>query len=192
MLAIHSGPAPAPRRQLFVGTALACAGMVTLVGGMLATWMRMRELAVHRGDRWVPAKVEIPQVPTNVMLIAFVPLCIFAQWAVYAARREDRSNTGLALGLTGVMGLAVINAQAFVFNRIALPASGGAYNSMFYALTGTFTLLAIIGVGFTAVTAFRYLGGRASDREIIAAHALNWYSLSAVFTALWFVVYVTK
>ncbi len=50
----------------------------------------------------------------------------------------------------------------------------------------------MIGVAFSAVTAFRYLGGRSSDREIVSAHALYWYSLSAVFFALWFVVYVTK
>jgi len=192
MLALHAGPTPAPRRQLFVGTALACAGMVTLVGGMLATWMRLRQSTRTAGGLWVPRGINIPQVPANTILLAFVPLCVFAQWAVYAARRDDRSNAGLAIGLTGVMGLAVINAQAFVFNRIALPVTGGAYNSMFYAITGTFTLLAIIGVVFTAVTAFRYLGGRSSDREIIAAHALYWYSLSAVFFALWFVVYVTK
>jgi heme/copper-type cytochrome/quinol oxidase subunit 3 len=192
MLAIHSGPAPAPRRQLFVGTALACAGMATLVGGMLATWMRLRQSTLTAGGRWVPKGITVPQVPTNTMILAFVPLCVFAQWAVYAARRDDRPNTGLAIGLTGVMGLAVINAQAFVFSRMAMPVSGGAYNSMFYAITGTFTLLAIIGVAFSAVTAFRYLGGRSSDREIIAAHALYWYSLSAVFCALWFVVYVTK
>ncbi len=192
MLAVHSGPAPAPRRQLFVGTAFACAGMLTLIGGMLATWMRLRESTIHAGVKWVPKKVIIPQVPSNVMMVAFVPLCVFAQWAVYAARRDDRPNTGLALGLTGVMALAIINAQAFVFNRMAMPASGGAYNSMFYALSGTFTVLTIVGVGFTAVTAFRYLGGRSSDREIIAAHALYWYSLAAAFAALWYVVYVTK
>ena len=35
---------------------------------------------------------------------------------------------------------------------------------MFYALTGTFVLLLIIGIGFSAITAFRYLGGR-TDRS---------------------------
>lgn len=193
MLALHSGPAPAPRRQLFVGTAIASAAMLMLMGGMLATWMRFRDAQISAGLRWIPKKYTMPQVPTNVMLLAFLPICIFAQWAVYAARRDDRSNTGLAVGLTALLGLAVINAQAFVWSRFALPVTGDtAYHSMFYAITVTFTLLVVIGVAFSAVTAFRYLGGRSADRELISAHALYWYSLSAVFAALWFVVYVTK
>ena len=167
--------------------------MTMLVGGMLATWVRLRDTQIAAGLRWVPKKVTVPQVPTNLMLLAFVPICVFVQWAVYSARRDDRSNTAIALGLTTLLGLAVINAQAFVWARFALPVSGDtAYHSMFYAITVTFTLLVVIGVAFSAVTAFRYLGGRSSDREIVSAHALYWYSLSAVFFALWFVVYVTK
>jgi cytochrome c oxidase subunit 3 len=67
-----------------------------------------------------------------------------------------------------------------------------AFNSMFYAVTGTFMLLLIIGIGFSVITAFRYMGGRTSDREIVSAHALYWYFLGALFFVLWFVVYVTK
>ena len=63
---------------------------------------------------------------------------------------------------------------------------------MFYAITGTMVALFIIGLGFTAVTAFRYLGGRTTDRELVAAHALYWYVLAAVFSAVWLIVYVTK
>ena len=67
-----------------------------------------------------------------------------------------------------------------------------AYNTMFYAITGSFLLLLIIGIAFSVITAFRYMGGRTTDREIVSAHALYWYFLSALFFALWFVVYVTK
>jgi heme/copper-type cytochrome/quinol oxidase subunit 3 len=98
--------------------------------------------------------------------------------AVYAARREARSHTALALTLVGVIGVAIINAQAFIYTRMELPVQGPdatAFNTMFYALTGTFVVL-----------------GRTADREILSAHALYWYFLSAVFFALWFVVYVTK
>ena len=51
------------------------------------------------------------------------------------------------------------------------------------------TLLVLV---FTVVAAFRYLGGRTSEREIISAHAMYWYFLSAMYVVLWFVVYVTK
>jgi cytochrome c oxidase subunit 3 len=69
---------------------------------------------------------------------------------------------------------------------------GGEFHVMFYAITGTFVALLLIGIVFSAVAAFRYLGGRSGDREIIAAQALYWYFLGAIYFALWFVVYVTK
>jgi cytochrome c oxidase subunit 3 len=192
MIALHAGPEPAPRRQLFVGTAVVGAGIITLFGGMLATWMRMRDDAMDATGVWLPKKVVMPEVASNVVLIAFLGVVIFAQWAVYAARRDDRPNAGLALGLTALLGLAIINAMVYVFNQIRLPIHGGAYNTMFYAVTGTFTVLAVIGVGFSVVCLFRYLGGRSVEREIVSAHALYWYVLAAVFAAVWFVVFVTK
>jgi len=193
MLSLPAAPAPAPRRQVFVGTALACAAGTTLVGGMLAMWMRFRDDALSiTGGTWVPKGVVIPGVATNVMLIAFLPICVFAQWAVYAARRDDRPNTALALALVALLGLAVINGQVFVYSQMNLAAAGGAFNSMFYAVTGTFVLLTIIGMGFSGIAAFRFLGGRTADREIVSAHAMYWYFLSVAYAALWFVVYVTK
>jgi cytochrome c oxidase subunit 3 len=181
---------------MFVGTAVGCVASGSLIGAMLALWMRFRTDALDSvAHRWVPKGIKVPMVPANTMLLAFVPICVFAQWAVYAARRDARSHTALALGLVGVIGVAILNAQAFIYARMKLPITekgATAFNSMFYTVTGTFLLLLIVGIGFSAITAFRYLGGRTSDREIVSAHALYWYFLSAVFSALWFVVYVTK
>jgi heme/copper-type cytochrome/quinol oxidase subunit 3 len=63
---------------------------------------------------------------------------------------------------------------------------------MFFAITGTFTALVAVGLVFTLAAAFRYLGGRFGERELLAAHALYWYFLAAAYVALWFVVYVQK
>ena len=196
MLALPSAAAPAPRRQMFVGTALGCVAAGSLIGAMLALWMRFRTSALDVANgRWVPKGITVPMVPANTMLLAFLPIFVFAQWSVYAARRDARSHTALGLTLVAVIGVAVVNAQAYIYARMKLPINGKtatAYNSMFYALTGTFVLLLIIGIGFSVITAFRYMGGRTTDREIVAAHALYWYFLGALFFALWFVVYVTK
>ena len=159
---------------------------------MLAVYIRLREAARDAGESWVPDGVTIPEVPSNVMLISFFALVLFAQWAVYAARHRDRVHIGLSLGLVGLVGLAIVNAQAYVYNQMALPAADSTYATMFYAVTGTMTALVVIGLVFTVVTAFRLLGGRESDQEIVAAHALYWYVLTAAFCALWMIVYVAK
>jgi heme/copper-type cytochrome/quinol oxidase subunit 3 len=193
MHALPAAPDPAPRRQVFVGTALAMAAAASLVGALLALWLRLRHEAISGIDgRWMPKDVTVPLVPANVMLIALLPICIFAQWAVYSAKRDDKPHTALALGLVGLLGLAFVNAQAFIYATMKVPANQGSFSVMFYTVTGAAMLLAIIGIMFSAATAFRYLGGRTTDRETVSAHALYWYAFSAVFAVLWFVVYVTK
>jgi heme/copper-type cytochrome/quinol oxidase subunit 3 len=193
MHALPPAPAPAPRRQVFVGTALACAAGAALMGGMLALWMRFREVAINGPDnRWLPDGIVIPEVASNVMLIAMLPICVFAQWAVYSAKRNDRSHAGLAIALVALLGVAYINAQAFIWATMGLPIADGSYSVLFYAVTGVMTVMAVIGVVFSTVVAFRYLGGRTAELELVSAHALYWYSFSVVYSMLWFVVYVTK
>jgi heme/copper-type cytochrome/quinol oxidase subunit 3 len=150
-------------------------------------------VAIHSVDgRWVPKGVKMSMVPPNVMLLSLVPLCIFAQWAVYAAKRGDRSHVGVALFLVLVLGLAFINGQAVMYGTLGLPVNQGTFSVMFYAVTGVVVAMAIVGIVFSAITVFRFLGGRSADRELVSAHALYWYCFSAVFALVWFVVYVTK
>ena len=68
----------------------------------------------------------------------------------------------------------------------------GTYAAMFYAITGMFMVLMIAGLLFTVVAAFRYIGGRSGDQEILVSHAIYWYAMSAIYAAIWFLVYVTK
>jgi cytochrome c oxidase subunit 3 len=190
-LALPAAPAPAPRRQLFVGTALAALAGTTLIGGMLAVWLLQRDRVVDLGERF-PESYTIPEVATNVMLVTICGVCLFAQWAVHAAKQRDRGNVGLALGLVVLLGIAFINAQGFVWYKMGLVVGEGTYAGMFYAITATMVALVAIGVIFAAIAAFRFLGGRVDESELLAAHALYWYFAAAAFAAVWFVVYVTK
>lgn len=191
MHALAAGPAPAPRRQIVVGVTLGSVAMTMLIGGMLAIWARQRRIAIDAEGSWLPSGVTIPEVPSNIMLIAFIAVCSFAQWAVWSAHRDDRAHTVMALGATMLTALMVINAQAFIYSQMGMGVTDGTYATMFYAITGAFTLLMIVGVTFSVVSAFRFLGGR-RDSEVVVAHAVYWYAMAAVYAALWFVVYVTK
>jgi cytochrome c oxidase subunit 3 len=190
-LELPAAAAPAPRRQLLVGTTLACVAATMLIGGMLAIWVLLRDRVVDTGARF-PVDYIIPEVATNVMLMTIWGLCLFAQWAVYSGSRGDRGHTGLALGVTALMAIAFINAQAFVYVDMGVAIRDDYYGALFYAITGTMIALVTAGLVFTAVAAFRALGGRLRETEILTAHALYWYFAAAAYTAVWFVVYVTK
>lgn len=191
-LALPAAPAPPPRRQVFVGTALVGVALLMLTAGMLGIWILMRERSIAATGTWVPEDIVIPEVPSNVMLIGVYTLVLFAHWAQYSARRRDRPHVGLALGIVGLFAIAIINAQVFIYSQMPMEVTEGAYPGMFYAVTGVTTVLFIVGLIFTAVTAFRFLGGRLDDQELVAAHTLYWYAVAIVFSAVWLVVYVTK
>jgi cytochrome c oxidase subunit III len=199
MYALPAAPAPVPRRQVFVGTAVGCLAGGTLMGGMLALWLRFRAAApLREGDArplikdWLPADIKIPEVPSNVMLITFAAAAVMAQWAVYATKRRDRSHATLAIVVTALLALAAVNAQVFIYTQMDMGVSDGAYQAMFYAITGTFTALVIVGLVYSIATVFRVLGGRDRDTEVVSGHAMYWYFITAAYTALWFVVYVQK
>jgi len=191
MLALPPAPAPSPKRQVLIGTALFVAVALMLVGSLSGLWFKFRNNA--GSANWKPDKLVIPEVATNVMWITVIFACVIVQWAVYSAKRADRPHTTLALAIAFLLGLAMLNSQAYVWRVAELPVKGDtAYNTMFYAFTGTVFGLIIVGLVYTAVAAFRSLGGRDKDRELLSGLALYWYFLAAAFSVVWFVVYVTK
>jgi len=192
-LALPPAAAPTPPSPILIGTALACLAGSTLIGGMLAVWVLLRErvLGDTVGGRF-PVKYIITEVASNVMLMTLFGLCLFAQWAVYAAKRNDRAHTGIALGVVALLAVAYINAQAFVWTDMAVPIDENYYGALFYAVTGTMVALVAVGLLYTTIVAFRALGGRLGETPLMTAHALYWYFVAAAYTAVWFVVYVTK
>jgi heme/copper-type cytochrome/quinol oxidase subunit 3 len=190
-LALPAAPAPPARRQTLVVTALGCMAGTMLIGAMLAIWMTLRGRVVDAGDRF-PEGYTIAEVASNVMLITIGSVLVFAQWAVYSAKRGDRINFGIAQAVTVILGVAFINAQAFVYTQMGMPLAEGSYPALFYSITGTMVALVVVGIVFSCVAAFRYLGGRSNDTELVSASTLYWYFLAAAFAAVWFFVYVTK
>ncbi len=191
-LALPPAAAPAPRRQLFIATALACVAGTMLIGGMLAVWVLRREQVLDGGSERFPVDYIITEVASNVMLMTIWALCLFAQWAVYSGTRGDRAHTALALSVSAILAVAFINAQAFVWADMEVAIADNYYGALFYAMTGAMTVVVVAGLVYSVVAMFRALGGRLRETEILSAHALYWYWAASAYSAVWFVVYVTK
>jgi heme/copper-type cytochrome/quinol oxidase subunit 3 len=200
MLALPPAPAAARPRTLFVATALASVGVMALIGGMLAAYVHLRDQAGGTSAAWLADDLIMPEVATNIMLITMVFASFTVQWAYWSISHNDRRHTYVALALTALFGIAVVNAQIYTYQELALPIANpedpaaSRYAMLVYAVTGTFLALLVAGIVFAAVMAFRTLGGRysARDNEGLAATALYWHVLTAIFVAVWYVVYVVK
>jgi cytochrome c oxidase subunit 3 len=199
-LALPSAPSQTPRRQVFVATALAAAAAGMLMAGMLAIWMKFRAGAPTRVSAdglkvikdWMSKDITMPEVATNTMFATFPVTALMAQWAVYSAKRRDSQHRSFALAVVFVLGIAIVNAQVAIYAQLDIALADSAFTTLFFAITGTMLALVAVGMIFTAVAFFRSVGGRDDDQQVISAHALYWYFLTAAFTAVWFFVYVQK
>jgi heme/copper-type cytochrome/quinol oxidase subunit 3 len=197
--ALSAGPA---RRTstVFVATAFVAAGVAALMGGMLAMWLQFRANAPTRVASdgvslikdWLKKDVAIPEVAATTMMFTFVIACVMAQWAVYSARRGDKSHTTLALAVTLFTALAIMNAQVALWMQIDIVLRNDAYETMFYTVTGTMFAIVASAVVYSLVAMFRVLAGRTGDHDVLAGHALYWYAVSGMFATMWFIVYVQK
>jgi len=197
--ALAAGPA---RRTstVFVATAFVAAGVAALMGGMLAMWLQFRANAPTRVASdgvslikdWLKKDVAIPEVAATTMMFTFVIACVMAQWAVYSARRGDKSHTTLALAVTLFTALAIMNAQVALWMQIDIVLRNDAYETMFYTVTGTMFAVVASAMVYSLVAMFRVLAGRTGDHDVLAGHALYWYAVSGMFATMWFSVYVQK
>ncbi len=197
--ALAAGPA---RRTstVFVATAFVAAGVAALMGGMLAIWLQFRANAPTRVASdgvslikdWLKKDVAIPEVAATTMMFTFVIACVMAQWAVYSARRGDKSHTTLALAVTLFTALAIMNAQVALWMQIDIVLRNDAYETMFYTVTGTMFAVVASAMVYSLVAMFRVLAGRTGDHDVLAGHALYWYAVSGMFATMWFIVYVQK
>ena len=199
MIALPAAPAPSPKRQLFVGTALISSAIAMFFAGMIAVYLKFRDATPYfknasnkSSHLWVPKGIEIPQVPSNIMMITMAFACVLISGAIVSAKQNNQTSTAIMLFLSAVMAIATINAQALIYKRMAMSLRGGTFEVLFYTITGAFMVCLIGALVYTLTTAFRYLGGRNKDHDVVISLATYWYVITTVFAVIWLVIYVTK
>ena len=196
-VAINDAPeAPVARpRVLMVGTAFAVAAMLMAFAALIGIYLTERSTTIFSGTAWIPDGVVIPLNQPNVMLFALISSSITIQWAVDAARRDDRQQAYLALAITGIFGIAVINMGAYLYSVMGLDMSVASITPvLIYTITGAHLLVLAGAILFTGLMAFRALGGQYTSRQYdgLSAAALFWHAQVVVFLAIWYAIYIIK
>jgi len=189
-------PAPLTRpRVVMVATAFAVAGMLMFFAGLIGIYLQQRAAALASGGTWVPDKAVLPLQQPNVMLLALIGSSFMIQWALDAIRRNDRAQAYLALGVTLLFGIAVINMAVYLYSVMGLDiAIQTPMPLLVYVISGAHLIALIVAMIFVGLMAFRALGGQFSSRQAdgISAAALFWHAQVLVFAIIWYAIYITK
>jgi cytochrome c oxidase subunit 3 len=179
---------------LLVGSAFAATASALVILSMLAAYLQLRSDRLANGVTALPDGVVLPLTPGTMGLVTLGMSAVTTAWLVHALRHDDRTHAYLALGLTLLLGAAFVNSTVYLYQQIAMPLTATGTSGLLYAVTGAHLVMIVVGLLFTTVMGFHALGGQLTgrDAEGMSAAALYWYVTVAVYTAVWYGVYITK
>lgn len=192
-LALPSAAPPVRPRVLLVGTALAAAAAFMGIVALVGIYVTERAAATSGGGSWLPDNAILDLTPGNMafatMLLSAVPMW----WAVDAVSKNDRQMAYLALGITILFGVAVINLTTFLYSELNVGVDT-LQGALIFTTTGAHLVMIVAGLVFAAVMTFRTLGGeyQGRDHEGLTAAAIFWYVTIAAHAPIWLAIYVTK
>ncbi len=180
-------------RTVVVAALLATGAAFMVFAALVSLYVQQRQQAAALGEEWFPSgTVELG--PAGMMMMTLALSIVTVQWAVQAARAEDRPHGFIALGVTLMFGAAVINQFWFVYQDTAFVIDGGRAELLFYAVTGSFIAMLIVAMAMLTVTTIRSLLGP-FGRDLahaVQASALFWHMCVLCYFLVWYVVFITK
>lgn len=204
-MATTTAPAAPPvaeaarNRTLLVGTGFAAMVSIMVFVGIFAVYISVRQnnefLVENRlgGGLWFPeGAVQI--APGTMMLFTTWGGGLFMAWAVQAIRNDDRRNAYVAIGLTLLMGAAVINQIVFAIGDFGLPVDRSTPALLLYVIYGSYVVYLAIAMIFVGLMGVRALAGQFNSKNAdgIEAAAIYWYSTIIVYLPVWYLITITK
>ena len=194
---IASAPeAPAPQRPRMLVVAALFGSLAVAMGfiGMLGVYLAERAAVVSTGAAWLPEGVVLPLTQPNVMFFGLVMSSVTMQWAYFSIRRDDTVNGYLALGLTVLFGVGYVNMMLYLWSKAGLEVGANIQSVLIYSISGAHMVMAGVAMVFVALMAFRALAGGYGSRQHdgIAAAAVFWHVMVAIYFLLWIAIFVTR
>jgi len=176
-----------------VGTALATGAVVMFFAGLFAVYFSMRADTMAWGSEWFPEGA-VQLSPGGMNMATLVVATVTMAWAVHSVAGNDRIHAYLALALTAVMGIAMINQTVFYFNDIGLPIDYSTSTTLLLTIVGAHLVMVAIGVLWLGLLLLRAFGGQDTHRhrDLVSAAALYWYATVAVYAVMWVGIYIAK
>ena len=188
-----SPPLPSRPRTLVTGAVLGSIASVMFFAGLLAIYFSMRADAIAWGSEWFPEGA-IQLVPGGMNMATMSLSVITMAWAVRSVSLNDRIHAYLALGLTALFGVAMINQTVFYLNDIGLPVDYSKASTLLFTIVGAHMVMVAIGVIWNLLLLVRAFGGQDTRRhqDLVSALSIYWYAGVVIYSIIWIGIYIAK
>ena len=185
--------APTRPRTLVIASAFGTGSVLMYFGGLFALYFSIRADALAWGSQWYPEGA-IQLVPGGMNMATLAMSAITMAWAVQAVLNDDRVHAMIAMALTAVLGIAMVNQTVFYFMDIGLPIDASEAATMLYVIVGSHLVMVAVGVLWLGMLLLRTLGGQDTNRhrDLVSAAALYWYAAVAMYSVIWVGIYIAK
>ncbi|HJM72369.1 MAG TPA: cytochrome c oxidase subunit 3 [Acidimicrobiales bacterium] len=193
MMASTVPAAPTRPRTLVIASAFGTGSVLMYFGGLFAVYFSIRADALAWGSQWYPEGA-IQLVPGGMNMATLALSAITMAWSVQAVLNDDRVHAMIAMALTAVLGIAMVNQTVFYFMDIGLPIDASEAATMLYVIVGSHLVMVAVGVLWLGMLLLRTLGGQDTNRhrDLVSAAALYWYATVAVYSVIWVGIYIAK
>jgi cytochrome c oxidase subunit 3 len=185
--------APTRPRTLVVASAFGTGSVIMYFGGLFALYFSIRADALAWGTQWYPEGA-IQLVPGGMNMATMAMSAITMGWAVHSVLNDDRVHAMIAMALTAVLGIAMVNQTVFYFMDIGLPIDASEAATLLFTIVGSHLVMVAVGVLWLGMLLLRTLGGQDTSRhrDLVSAVALYWYAVVAVYSVIWIGIYIAK
>lgn len=180
-----SAEAELPRGTTMLGMLLVVMADAMVLAGLMAAWYVIKGQTLS----WPPKGVQIDTYMATVVTITSAMSSFSAAWAVSAAKRNDQRSAGVAVILTVVLGLAMVNALWYNLTHLEFGVATHAFGTLYHLLIGYVLVHVALAVVAFFVAGARAVAGQLGARNhdpMRAAGALWHYT-----TAAWSVIVVS-
>ncbi len=186
-------------KTLLVGSAFASAAVIMLFVGLFAIYISVRQNNEFKIEGQGPGILWFPEgavqiAPGTMMMFTTWISAMTIAWAVQAIRNDDRRNAYVALGLTMLMGGAVINQMVFAIGDFGLPIDRSVPATLLFTLYGSYIILMAVAIGFVFLMFMRAIAGQFNSKNAdgIEAAAIFWYTTVILYHPIWYLITITK
>ena len=166
-------PDEVPKGTNLTGVLLFLMADAMVLATLLAAWFTIKGGSLS----WPPKKVHLTTYLPSVITITLTMSAFSMAWAVSAIRRNDQRSAIVAIILTALFGIAVVNAQWYSMVRADFGIASHAYGTMYLLLIGYHALHQALAVGALVLVGARATVGHfgRDGYDPMKAVAAFWY-----------------